>query len=72
MDYMDPDVCCPKKAVKLNHSLTHPGNQDIWHKNNYGTLAHHFSEAYFALYMIYYTMFLQSSFCRSMVAGYIS
>ena len=23
MDYMDPDVCCPKKAVKLNHSLTH-------------------------------------------------
>ena len=20
MDYMDPDVCCPKK---LNHSLTH-------------------------------------------------
>ena len=20
MDYMDPDICCPKKAVKLNHS----------------------------------------------------
>ena len=23
MDYMDPDVHCPKKAVKLNHSLTY-------------------------------------------------
>ena len=23
MDYMDPDVRCPRKAVKLNHSLTH-------------------------------------------------
>ena len=23
MDYMDPDVRCPKKAVKRNHSLTH-------------------------------------------------
>ena len=23
MDYMDPNICCPKKAVKLNHSLTH-------------------------------------------------
>ena len=23
MDYMDPNVCCPQKAVKLNHSLTH-------------------------------------------------
>ena len=23
MDYMDPDVRCPKKAVKLNNSLTH-------------------------------------------------
>ena len=23
MDYMDPDGCCPKKAVKLIHSLTH-------------------------------------------------
>ena len=22
MDYMDPDVRCPQKAVKLNHSLT--------------------------------------------------
>ena len=22
MDYMDPDARCPKKAVKLNHSLT--------------------------------------------------
>ena len=22
MDFMDPDVCCPKKAVKLTHSLT--------------------------------------------------
>ena len=22
MDYMDPDVLCPKKTVKLNHSLT--------------------------------------------------
>ena len=22
MDYMDPDVCCPQKAVKLNHWLT--------------------------------------------------
>ena len=23
MDYMDPSVCCPKKAVKLNQSLFH-------------------------------------------------
>ena len=23
MDYMDPDARCPKKAIKLNHSLTH-------------------------------------------------
>ena len=23
MDYMDLAVCCPRKAVKLNHSLTH-------------------------------------------------
>ena len=23
MDYTDPDVGCPKKAVKLEHSLTH-------------------------------------------------
>ena len=23
IDYMDPDVCCPKKAIKLNYSLTH-------------------------------------------------
>ena len=23
MNYMDPDVLCPKKAVKLTHSLTH-------------------------------------------------
>ena len=23
MDYMDPNVCCPKKAGKLNHSLTY-------------------------------------------------
>ena len=23
MDYMDPDVRCPQKAIKLNHSLTH-------------------------------------------------
>ena len=23
MDYMDPDIHCPKKAGKLNHSLTH-------------------------------------------------
>ena len=22
MDYMDPNVHCPKKAVKFNHSLT--------------------------------------------------
>ena len=22
MDYMDPDVRCPKKAIKINHSLT--------------------------------------------------
>ena len=22
MDYMDTDVRCPKKAIKLNHSLT--------------------------------------------------
>ena len=22
MDYMNPDVRCPKKAVKFNHSLT--------------------------------------------------
>ena len=24
MDYLDFTVHCPKKAVKLNHSLTHP------------------------------------------------
>ena len=24
MDYIDTDVRCPQKAVKLNHSLTHP------------------------------------------------
>ena len=23
MDYMDTDICCLKKAFKLNHSLTH-------------------------------------------------
>ena len=23
MDYMEPAVCCPQKAVILNHSLTH-------------------------------------------------
>ena len=23
MDYIDPNVHCPKKAVKLNHSLIH-------------------------------------------------
>ena len=23
MDYMDLDVRCPRKAIKLNHSLTH-------------------------------------------------
>ena len=22
MEYMDPDVCCPNKAIKFNHSLT--------------------------------------------------
>ena len=22
MDYMDPDILCPKKVDKLNHSLT--------------------------------------------------
>ena len=27
IDYMDPDVCCHKKAVKLNHSLIY-----WWHK----------------------------------------
>ena len=29
MDYMDPDVDVPKKAVKLNHSLTHL--EFLWH-----------------------------------------
>ena len=29
MDYMDLDVCCPKKAVKLNHSLTHPAGSPV-------------------------------------------
>ena len=23
MDYMDPNIRCPQKAAKLNHSLTH-------------------------------------------------
>ena len=23
MDYMNPNVCCPKKGIKLSHSLTH-------------------------------------------------
>ena len=23
MDYMGPDVHCPQKAIKLNHSLNH-------------------------------------------------
>ena len=23
MDYMDPNVCCPPKAITLTHSLTH-------------------------------------------------
>ena len=27
MDYMDPDVHCPKKVVKLNHSINHSEGQ---------------------------------------------
>ena len=29
MDYMDLNVCCLRKAIKLNHSLTHPLGWDI-------------------------------------------
>ena len=34
MDYMDPNVHCPKKAVKFNHSLTHLA--DIFCKRDLG------------------------------------
>ena len=30
MDYMDLDVRCSKKAVKLNHSLTHLRPSDAY------------------------------------------
>ena len=29
MDYMDPDVCCPK-TLKFNHSLTHLSQSRLW------------------------------------------
>ena len=33
MDYMDPDVRSPQKAVKLYHSLTHCSTWYIWYMN---------------------------------------
>ena len=29
MDYMDPNVRCPQKAIKLKHSLTHWSSQRL-------------------------------------------
>ena len=33
MDYMDPDVCCPQKDVKLTHSITHSITQSLKFKS---------------------------------------
>ena len=48
VDYMDPDVRCPKKAIKLNHSLTHSlqatshylANDDPYQCCHMGSLGH--------------------------------
>ena len=36
MDFMEPDVCCPQKAIKLNHSSSHGS----WCKNVINSYTH--------------------------------